>query len=118
MYNNYECGEGWIPLIEDAKTLVSKYNLEHPDMETPLDFVQIKEKWGGLCLYLNQYIPEIQNKIHELEEKSYTICEICGTDKNVKREEIHGWIMTLCDKCKMEEIQKYKEIFNVGSKKS
>jgi len=47
MYNNYECGEGWIPLIEDAKTIVSKYNLEHPDMETPLDFVQIKEKWGG-----------------------------------------------------------------------
>lgn len=102
MKDLYECGDGWIPLIEDAKTIISKYNLKHPDKD-PLKFVQIKEKFGGLCLYMNYYVPEITDKIRELENKSYEICEHCGTNKNVKTERIHGWIMTLCDKCREEE---------------
>ena len=122
MYNNancsYECGDGWLPLIEDAKTIIAKYNLYHPILEEKLEFVQIKEKWGELRLYLNQYIPEVEEKIHKLEEKSLDICEQCGTDKNVKTEWTHGWIMTLCDNCRNEEMKKYNERFNVGSKKS
>ena len=27
MNDYYECGDGWIPLIEDAKTIIAKYNL-------------------------------------------------------------------------------------------
>ena len=108
----YECGDGWIALIENAKTLVSKYNLEHPELETPLEFVQIKEKFGGLCLYLNFYVPEIDHKIKELEDKSYNICEYCGSSENVKTEPIYGWIITLCDKCRNEFIKKYKKEAN------
>ena len=47
MEDYYECGDGWIPLIEEAKTIISKYNLKHPDSDNPLEFTQIKEKWGG-----------------------------------------------------------------------
>jgi len=105
MGDYYECGDGWIPLIEDAKTIVSKYNLKHPDSENPLKFTQIKEKWGGLRLYLNYHVPEIADQIHELEDKSFEICEHCGTNKNVKREWTHGWVMTLCDKCREKELE-------------
>lgn len=110
-YNDYyECGDGWIPLIEEAKTIINKYNLDRPEEER-LEFVQIKEKWGGLRLYLNYYVPEISDKIHELEDKSYGICEHCGTNKNVKMERTHGWYMTLCDKCRQEEMQRYNKYY-------
>ena len=119
MCDFYECGDGWIPLIEEAKTIVSKYNLKHPDSDNPLEFTQIKEKWGGLCLYLNYYPKSIEYRIRALENKSLEICEHCGTNKNVERKNTHGWIMTLCDKCREEELQNYYKRFNnVGSKES
>lgn len=105
----YECKEGWIALIEDAKTLVAKYNLSHPNDEYKLEFIQIKEKWGGLRLYLNYYVPEIADKIHELEEKSYNICENCGTMENVDTKWTHGHVMTLCNKCREQELKNWEE---------
>lgn len=110
MNEYYECGDGWIPLIEEAKTIIAKYNqkLKEEDLDTePLEFIQIKEKWGGLRIYLNYYVPEIAEQIHELEGKSLYICEHCGTNKNVKRDWTHGWIMTLCDKCREEELEQF-----------
>ena len=110
MNEYYECGDGWIPLIEEAKTIIAKYNqkLKEEDLDTePLEFIQIKEKWGGLRIYLNYYVPEIADQIHELESKSLNICEHCGTNKNVKRDWTHGWIMTLCDKCREEELEQF-----------
>lgn len=109
--NQYEVGNGWIPLIEDAKIIVSKYNLEHPDNEQ-IKFNQIKEKCGGLRLYLNYYVPEISKKIDELTEKSFNICENCGRDKNVKTEWTNGWVMTLCDECRKKELEKHNHFFN------
>lgn len=99
MNNYYECGDGWLPLIKEAENIVEQYNKKHKNTE-PLEFLQIKEKWGGLRMYLNYYVPEIADQIHELEGKSFNICEHCGTNKNVKRDWTHGWIMTLCDKCR------------------
>lgn len=110
MNEYYECGDGWISLIEEAKTIIAKYNqkLKEEDLDTePLEFIQIKEKWGGLRIYLNYYVPEIADQIHELESKSLNICEHCGTNKNVKRDWTHGWIMTLCDKCREEELEQF-----------
>ena len=110
MNEYYECGDGWISLIEEAKTIIAKYNqkLKEEDLDTePLEFIQIKEKWGGLRIYLNYYVPEIADQIHELESKSLNICEHCGTNNNVKRDWTHGWIMTLCDKCREEELEQF-----------
>lgn len=110
MNEYYECGDGWIPLIEEAKTIIAKYNqkLKEEDLDAePLEFIQIKEKWGGLRIYLNYYVQEIADQIHELESKSLNICEHCGTNKNVKRDWTHGWIMTLCDKCREEELEQF-----------
>lgn len=114
MGDYYECGDGWIPLIEEAKTIVAKYNQKLNDEHLagePLKFIQIKEKWGGLRLYLNYHVPEIADQIHELEDKSLDICEQCGTNKNVKREWTHGWVMTLCDKCREEELERFNSRF-------
>lgn len=110
-YISYDCGYGWEKLIKKAERIVDLYNYFHPDMEFPLDFFQIKEKWGGLCLYLNQYIPEVSNKIHNIEGKSYHYCEHCGTNKNVKTKPFHGWYMTLCDDCRKKEEEWYENYY-------
>lgn len=105
----YECGNGWIALIEQAKTIVAQYNLKHPNDE-PIKFTQIKEKWGGLRLYINYYVPELTHHLQALENKSFEICEHCGTNKNVKTEYTHGWLMTLCDECRKKELENFYQL--------
>lgn len=104
--NHYEVGDGWIPLIKEAEKIVREWNLNHPD-EPRIKFIQIKEKYGGLRLYVNAAPKEIWSKLDELEEKSYGICEFCGATKNVDTEETHGWIYTLCDKCRKKEEERW-----------
>lgn len=106
----YECEDGWLPLIKDALLIVDNWNLKH-NPETLCEFIQIKEKWGKLCLYLNFYPDEIVDQIHQLENESLKICEYCGTDKNVSTTKIHGWYRTLCDECKLKVDKEYGKSF-------
>ena len=92
----YECGKGWEPLILQAEAIVCKYNQEHPDDE-PIEFTQIKEKFGKLNLYTWPHIKEVDNQLRELENQSLNICEECG--KPAKRIKYHDWLYTLCDDC-------------------
>jgi len=105
----YECGDGWLPYIKEAQELIDKYNEEYPN-ENPVEFVQVKEKWGVLNIYLNRYPDDMYTKIWEIEQKSYDTCEFCGA-KGATTKSTHGWKMTLCDKCRDEEIKRYNERF-------
>jgi hypothetical protein len=60
---------------------------------------QVKEKFAGLRLYMSYYNEELERIISEAENKSYTICERCGADGEVRD---GGWIKALCDKCSKE----------------
>ena len=101
--NDYcEVGDGWKSLVKEARDIVRKWNIEHPE-DGPIYFRQIKEKFGSLCLCLNGAPKEIWNKMKEIEKRSLSICERCGKEgKQVKH---HGWIHTLCDEC-FEELKK------------
>ena len=116
----YECGDGWRPLINKAKRILRKYNLKHKHDAgfEPLKFTQIKEKFGLLTIYTNYYVPQVDNALEQLRYESCRVCEICGSRKNVHVYDVHSWEMTRCPKCLKEEEEKYKEIFNVGSKES
>lgn len=95
-----ECDKGWYPLVKEAIKIVARYNGIRPHhICEPVKFTQIKEKYGGLRLYLNYYPKEIIDKIEELEDKSYNICEHCGSTENVETREIYHWLYTCCDKC-------------------
>jgi hypothetical protein len=68
----FDCGDGWFDLIDQLSADLA-----------PLGVVatQVKEKYGGLRFYY--HCPsETDDKADELveaaEEKSYTICELCG----------------------------------------
>jgi len=109
----YECGKGWFPYIKEAQDLMDEYNKEHPD-EEEVKFTQVKEKFGTLCLYLNRYPDDFSDKIWEIEKKSYDTCEFCGA-KGATNKATHGWYMTLCDKCRQEEIVNYNKRFNIDN---
>ena len=108
----YECGPGWMSLVEKAQEIIDEWNERHPDHQGgPLKFSQVKEKWGLLCMYLNFYPnEETEEAIIMLENESKHYCEYCGTDKDVKTERTHGWIMTLCQQCRTKELERYKNM--------
>ena len=108
----YDCGEGWWPLIKEAQQLIDKWNeLNYDGDHGKVEFAQVKEKWGELCLYLNWYPEELIDPIRKLEERSRHVCEHCGTTENVTLENTHGWYMTLCHECRKKELEIYTNMF-------
>lgn len=60
--------------------------------------VQIKEKFGGLRVYLHYGTQEMQTLINDAVDKSFTICEMCGNPGKLittKRK----WLLTYCNNC-------------------
>lgn len=80
-------GKGWSSLINE----VFDYLEQH---RTHSKVVQVKEKWGGLRIYTDVIDDKLDEKIREVEKKSYTICEDCGAPGALRS---GGWYRTLCD---------------------
>ena len=83
-----ECDDGWYDLIDELCSKIVK-------LGKSLTASQVKEKWGGLRFYTSSGSEEVWNLIHEYEEKSYTICEICGKKGKLRKD--LNWIKTLCN---------------------
>lgn len=93
-----ECGDGWKKLYQPVIEAVKKYNQEHPFDSVLMAIDQIKEKFGGLRIYLNFYTDEIRDMIAKAEEESYHTCELCGKhiDKPIVK---NHWIYPMCEEC-------------------
>ena len=90
-----ECRDGWYQLIYELCR-----ELQHnTDVNGQPQIVaaQVKQKFGGLRFYVNSGTDEQYGSIHFAETFSLSICEECGTTKDVGQTE--GWISTLCEKC-------------------
>lgn len=89
-----ECGNGWYELIdktcEKLKALKGK---KHKNMQ----FCQVKEKFGGLRLYMDYDTDEAYEICRVAEIQSYRICEECGQAGTTNKD---GWLRTLCNKCR------------------
>lgn len=103
----FECGDGWFWLIDNLCSQI-QWKIDHPSWVdgTPKKIdqvivVQVKEKFGGLCFYVEGTSSEIHEIIHFAESLSYSICEECGSTKNVGR--TTGWIKTICEECSKTE---------------
>ena len=91
----FECGEGWTPILEKLFEEISK--LDRPE---GFDIVQVKEKYGNLCVYTNYSTDEIDELIEKAELESETKCEVCGQPGTMTKK--HGWYKTLCNTCSLE----------------
>jgi hypothetical protein len=91
----FECGDGWLEILED---LFEKIDIEIT--KNPVkDFrvFQVKEKFGGLRVYTNFIVDEVERLIKEAEKEAAKTCENCG--KSGKNRDIYGWLSTLCEDC-------------------
>mgnify|MGYP001592754893 CR=1 FL=1 len=86
-----DCGDGWYELIDKTCAEIMAVCPE-AQME------QVKEKFGGLRLYLlgNDAATKIA---WDACPKSLKICETCGKSGKTTTE---GWIRTECKKCQKE----------------
>jgi len=96
----FDCGEGWYPIIEEAldkmeKTIEKMPKKERKHFQKHFEIFQIKQKLGGLRIYVNIYTNEIIEIIREAEEKAEKTCDVCGKPGKIR--EIHHWLFTNCD---------------------
>lgn len=92
-----ECGDGWYDLINSACTCIGFYlKLLPEELREQIFFLQIKEKFGTLRLYLSEETPFIGGVIAMAEEMSSCICDECGHPGKSKA---LGWLKTRCDSC-------------------
>ena len=101
-----DCSDGWFHLILCLSIIlegeIKKERQRYPDYIEGFYASQIKEKYGKLRFYMSSLTKEMDDLIDDAEEKSARICEECGSP--AKREEVYGWVKTLCSACKEKEI--------------
>ena len=101
-----ECGEGWYPLIWSCMKEIQKY-CSRVDISPP-KVLQIKEKFGGLRMYLAQIdnsgenplllnsFYDIMNIVERYELISSLYCQMCGKAINERtRVNYHA----ICESC-------------------
>lgn len=88
-------GAGWSELVKECHKRLSSFDPHYK-------VLQIKEKFGGLRYYFSPSVPVYTNIMHdriiELEKKSFTICEVCGSSGRLRKTKQTNWNKTLCDK--------------------
>jgi hypothetical protein len=94
-----ECSEGWSTLLDDLMTDMERV-MEESGEDITLRVFQIKEKFGGLRFYADvdgsvEIAGALAALVSEAERRSYSICEVCGAEGELRRE--RSWIRTLCD---------------------
>jgi hypothetical protein len=82
-------GPGWSNLIDEIYDRLEKF----PDAYIST----IKEKWGRLRIYVYGVDEATLEFIDWIEERSGTICEVCGEPGELRD---GGWIVCRCDKHK------------------
>lgn len=125
----YSCADGWYDLIDELCGKISeRYKLEGKEPDIIIE--EIKEKYGALrveyqhdnfsdddaepengyflCggIEVNLLEINIACLVDEYEEKSKTVCEMCGAQGKL-REDL-PWIQTLCVSCYAEQVKRVR----------
>jgi hypothetical protein len=88
-------GRGWEQLIRKV------YNAK-AGLGIPVGIIQVKEKWGGLRIYTDYYVKEIEDVIKEVCQQSISICETCGAPAGLVQK--GTWYQTRCEEHRGEWI--------------
>ena len=93
------CSDGWYNIIDILCSNLQWNTDKNNDKGRYPQIVasQVKEKFGGLCFYVESATPEQFAVINFVESMSYHVCEGCGSMDNIGR--TIGWATTLCSKC-------------------
>lgn len=92
----FECGPGWFPLIE--KTLIKLVRIARDDGLDRLRVRQVKEKFGGLRIYLSGGNDRADAAVAAAQLQSLKICDLCGGAVLAPLPQT-GWVITRCEPC-------------------
>lgn len=114
----FSCADGWYNLIgELCKKISERYKLDGKEPDIFIE--EIKEKYGALRVeYSHGHFSgdnddpdkkaalekDIESLTDEYEEKSKTVCEICGAAGEIRSD--LPWIQTLCGSCYTERLKR------------
>lgn len=97
----FDIGSGWFQIIDNLSAKLEALILALPEADREyIRASQVKEKYGGLRVYLTSETPEMDEVIKEAENMSFETCEECGLPGTAKNS--IGWIRTLCKGCRQE----------------
>lgn len=99
-----KCPEGWREVLEGL--LDSVYTASMQFKKGSINIAAIKEKYGGMRIYVSYSLPadqivELEQIVIKWEKLSYRVCMYCGTDRDVKITRNY-MDHTICTKCKEE----------------
>lgn len=89
-----DIGEGWQSIIWDLSTELAKVIPE--DKKEDIYYDQIKQKMGGLRVYMSEEPSEVLACIKDAEKRADKTCEKCG---DWGKRHGTGWLSVLCDEC-------------------
>jgi hypothetical protein len=94
-----DIGPGWLALLDDALTQMGEeVRLMPPARRETFQIVQIKEKYGEICIYYHGGTTRMYAIVEEAERRSLVTCDKCGAP-GLLREFSNNWFVTLCDTC-------------------
>jgi hypothetical protein len=95
MADGFAHGNGWFNIVwklcEDLEPLVAE---AEKATGRPFKVLQVKQKLGGLRVYVNHSTTVIRNRIEAAQLESLRTCEVCGQPGS-RRE--GDWIPAVCD---------------------
>jgi hypothetical protein len=97
VFISFGCGEGWEPIVESVLEKLDK-------MDCEITVAQVKEKFGGLRIYVNNGTDEAFEIINEAEKNAAFTCEMCGITEGVEKGSKYtgGWIKNYCKECHLK----------------
>ena len=82
MQFGFDCGEGWFEILENLFLNIEAYSRQLLEQGRSIDKLpsaaQVKEKWGTLCVYIDNTDEHIETLIQAAGGRSCVTCEICG----------------------------------------
>lgn len=102
-----ECGAGWFPLLDELFVVLERCIYAGIETGQWQDLVekghahpwphalQIKEKFGGLRVYLGRRTPEMVVAIAAAQARAEFTCDQCGEPGHLRR--LGGYMCTRCD---------------------
>jgi hypothetical protein len=97
MFWGLDVGDGWYNILDSACRLIESHELHNAPAEyQPASAAQVKEKFGGLRLYIRGGDEYVEGVIAMAELMSEKTCEICGAPGHIRG---RGWLACRCDDC-------------------
>lgn len=101
MLFGFDCGDGWFEITEGLFLSIEAYSKQLLESGRSIDALpsaaQVKEKWGTLCIYVDNTDEHIETLLQAARERSFVTCEICGKAGKLV---VDGYYRVRCENCR------------------